>query len=90
MMPVPRLVPGLFVALVLATCALSSTSTAQSTNSDEQQVVVALPSGTSLRSALATRQLTPGDLQLRKTTQEAVVVAISVTVKCSTGSMSRW
>lgn len=70
MMPVPRVVPGLFVALVLATCALSSTSSAQSTDSDEQHVVVALPRGTSLSTALAARHLTTGDLKLRKTTQD--------------------
>jgi vibriolysin len=64
----PRPALGLFVALALATCALASTSTAQSTSLDEQQAVVSLPSGTSLRSALAARQLTPADLQLRKTT----------------------
>ena len=71
MMLLPRPVPGLFVALALATCALASTSAAQSTGSDEQHVVVAQPPGTSLRSALAVRHLTPEDLELRKTTQDS-------------------
>ena len=60
---------GLLAALTLAS-ALASTSAAQSRSSDEQQAVVALPLGTSLRSALAARQLTPADLKLRKTTQD--------------------
>lgn len=63
----PRPALGLFVALALASCALAATSAAQSTTSDELQAVVALPVGTSLRSALAARHLTPADLQLRKT-----------------------
>ena len=71
MMLLPRPVPGLLVALALATCALASTSAAQSTGSDEQHVVVAQPPGTSLRSALAVRHLTPDDLKLRKTTQDS-------------------
>ncbi len=69
-MLLPRPVPGLLVALALASCALASTSSAQSTGSDEQHVVVAQPPGTSLHSALAVRQLTPADLKLRKTTQD--------------------
>ena len=71
MMLLPRPTLGLLVALALATCALASTSAAQSTSSDEQHAVVALPSGTSLRSALAARRLTPADIKLRKTTQDS-------------------
>lgn len=70
MMLLPRPALGLFVALALATCALASTSAAQSASSDEQQAVVALPAGTSLNSALAERHLTAADLKLRKTTQD--------------------
>ena len=70
MMLLPRPALGLFVALALATCALASTSAAQSASSDEQQAVVALPAGTSLNSALAARHLTAADLKLRKTTQD--------------------
>lgn len=66
----PRPTLGL-LALALATFALASTSTAQTTASDEQQAIVALPVGTSLSSALATRHLIPTDLKLRKTTQDA-------------------
>ena len=69
-MLLPRPVPGLLVAVALASCALASTSSAQSKGSDEQHVVVAQPPGTSLHSALAVRQLTPADLELRKTTQD--------------------
>jgi vibriolysin len=69
-MLLPRSVPGLFVALALASYALASTSAAQSTDSDERNVVVAQKPGTSLRSALAVRRLTPDDLELRKTTQD--------------------
>src|SRR6185312_13723436 len=65
-----RRIPGLLVALALATCALASTSAAQSTASDEQRVVVELTRGTSLQSALAARHLTPADVILRKTTQD--------------------
>ena len=65
-----RRIPGLLVALALATCALASTSAAQSTASDEQRVVVELTRGTSLQSALAARHLTPADVNLRKTTQD--------------------
>lgn len=66
----PRPTLGLF-ALALAACALASTSAAQTTTSDEQQAIVALPVGTSLNSALATRHLTPADLKLRKTIEGA-------------------
>lgn len=65
----PRPALGLFAAL--ATFAVASTSAAQTTTSDEQQSVVALPAGTSLNSALAARHLTPADLKLRKTIQGA-------------------
>ena len=70
MMLLPRPVPALLVALALATCALASTSAAQSTSSDEQHLVVAQRPGTSLSSALAVRHLTPADLKLRRTTQD--------------------
>jgi vibriolysin len=70
MMLFPRPVPALLVALALANCALAPTSAAQSTSSDEQHLVVAQRPGTSLRSALAVRHLTPADLKLRKTTQD--------------------
>ena len=71
MMLLPRPAPALLVALAVATCTLTSPSAAQSTSSDEQHVVVAQRPGTSLHSALAVRHLTPADLKLRRTTQDA-------------------
>ncbi len=70
MTPFDRFVSRLVVVLALASGALASTSAAQSTDSDEQHVVTSLPRGTTLRSALAVRRLTPADLELRKTTQD--------------------
>ena len=66
----PRPTLGLF-ALALATFALASTSAAQTPAADELQSIVAMPVGTSLNSALATRHLIPADIKLRKTTQDA-------------------
>jgi hypothetical protein len=72
MLLLPRPGAALLVALALVTCALAATSTAQSTRpDDEQNAVVAPAPGTSLRSALAARNLTPADLELRRTTQSS-------------------